>query len=60
MSELDKMIIERAKSSPMSWTVQTSFDQANLIQFVKSFALDAIYDSAIQKQLLEINEEKQQ
>lgn len=60
MTELDKMIIERARFSPMSWTIQTSFDQANFLEFVKLFALDAIHDTSIQKQLLESSEEKQQ
>lgn len=59
MSKLDKMIIDRARVSPMAWTVQTSFDRVNFLEFVKSFALDAIHDTIIQKQLLEINEEEQ-
>lgn len=56
-SELDVEIINRARFSPMCWTVQTVEDQKNFLEFVKAFALDAIHDSSIQKQLLTPTEE---
>lgn len=50
--KLDEMLIERARKSPMAWTVQTVFDKKNFCEFIKAFALDALHDTDIQEELL--------
>lgn len=55
--KLDEMILELARFSPMSWTVQTDFDKKNLCEFVKAFALDALHDLDIQHELLKEDKE---
>lgn len=53
MSMIEEYILERAKYSPMAWTLKCETDKQNLCEFVKGFMLDAIYDANIQKQLME-------
>lgn len=55
--KLDEMILELARFSPMSWTVQTDFDKKNLCEFVKAFALDTLHDLDIQHELLKEDKE---
>lgn len=54
--KLDEMILDLARFSPMSWTVQTDFDKKNLCEFVKAFALDALHDLDVRNELLKEEE----
>ena len=53
MKEIDKLIIERARISPLAFAVQTEMDKENFVAFVKAFALDAIHDLSISQKLFE-------
>lgn len=53
MKEIDKLIIERARISPLAFAVQTEMDKENFVAFVKAFTLDAIHDLSISQELFE-------
>jgi len=50
--EIDKLIIELARFSPMAHAVQTEFDKKNFVEFVKQFACDVVDDIKLRELLL--------
>lgn len=57
MKNIDDMIVEAARVSPMAYAVQSEMDRQHFVEFVKSFALDALHDSTIREKLFEVDSE---